>query len=163
MDDDFQDLEKELKALRPRDPSRWLLARLEREFAADDDRAVDRRARFRLSWKWAGWSALAGAACAVLLAIAPHRSAEPMAYAPPVAATVAAPEQPADVYKPVRADKMLVSAEEEARLTLSDGTPARRVRAQYVDTITWKNLRTNASFQWSVPREEVRVVPVVFQ
>jgi hypothetical protein len=32
-----------------------------------------------------------------------------------------------------------------------------------VDTITWKNPRTNASVRWTVPREEVRVVPVKFQ
>jgi hypothetical protein len=48
-------------------------------------------------------------------------------------------------------------------VTLADGTAARRVRSSYVDTITWKNPKTNASLRWSVPRDEVRVMPVVFQ
>jgi hypothetical protein len=48
-------------------------------------------------------------------------------------------------------------------VTLADGTPARRVRQSYVDKITWENPRSNASLVWSVPREEVRVVPVNFQ
>ena len=48
-------------------------------------------------------------------------------------------------------------------VTLADGTPARRERIQFVDTITWRNPRTNASLTWTVPREEVRVVPVVWQ
>jgi hypothetical protein len=55
------------------------------------------------------------------------------------------------------------AAPDEGLVTLADGTPARRVRSSYVDTITWKNPRNNASLRWSVPREEVRVVPVVFQ
>ena len=56
-----------------------------------------------------------------------------------------------------------MSARDEGLVTLEDGTPARRARLQFVDTITWKNPRTNSSLRWSVPREEVRIVPVVFQ
>jgi hypothetical protein len=65
--------------------------------------------------------------------------------------------------KPVAAENLLVVASDEGLVTLDDGTPARRERRQYVDTITWKNPRTNASLTWSMPREEVRVVPIVFQ
>ena len=65
--------------------------------------------------------------------------------------------------KPVAAENVLVSASDEGLVTLEDGTPARRERLQFVDTITWKNPRTNSSLRWSVPREEVRIVPVVFQ
>ena len=65
--------------------------------------------------------------------------------------------------KPVAAENVLVSARDEGLVTLEDGTPARRERLQFVDTITWKNPRTNSSLRWSVPREEVRIVPVVFQ
>ena len=65
--------------------------------------------------------------------------------------------------KPVAAEKVLYAARDEGLVTLEDGTTARRERLSYVDTITWKNPRTNASLTWSVPREEVRVVPVHFQ
>jgi hypothetical protein len=33
----------------------------------------------------------------------------------------------------------------------------------HVDTITWRDPRSAASIQWSVPREELRIVPVVFR
>ena len=65
--------------------------------------------------------------------------------------------------KPVAAENVLISATDEGLVTLDDGTQARRERLQYVDTITWKNARTNASLTWRVPREEVRVVPIAFQ
>ena len=65
--------------------------------------------------------------------------------------------------KPVAAENVLVSARDEGLVILEDGTSARRERLQFVDTITWKNPRTNSSLRWSVPREEVRIVPVVFQ
>ena len=57
----------------------------------------------------------------------------------------------------------LVRARDEGFVTLDDGTPARRERLVFVDTITWSDPRTNASLTWTVPREEVRVVPVSFQ
>ena len=41
-----------------------------------------------------------------------------------------------------------------------DGTAAHRVFQRYLDTYTWRNPRTNASLRWTVPRDEVRVVPV---
>ncbi|MBL9185971.1 MAG: hypothetical protein JNK23_00695 [Opitutaceae bacterium] len=65
--------------------------------------------------------------------------------------------------KPVAAENLLVSVRDEGLVTLDDGTRARRERLHYVDTIVWKNSRTHASLTWSVPREEVRIVPVVFQ
>jgi hypothetical protein len=69
----------------------------------------------------------------------------------------------AAAFKPVAAENLLVEARDEGYVTLDDGTTARRVRRSYVDTITWQDPRTNASLVWSVPREEVRVVPVLFQ
>jgi hypothetical protein len=67
------------------------------------------------------------------------------------------------VLKPIAAEKVLISADDEGVVILDDGTTARRERLQYVDTITWRNPRTNASLRWTVPREEVRIVPVTLQ
>ena len=67
------------------------------------------------------------------------------------------------VFKPVAAENVLLAARDEGLVTLADGTTARRARLQYVDTIIWKNPRTNASVRWTVPREEIRVVPVHYQ
>jgi hypothetical protein len=166
MHDDFSELEAELKSLRPRVPSPELLAGIEREFSSPNPasgRGAYTTAASWRSWKWAVWPATVAASVALALAVfrpmtVSVPSVQPVDPAPAIAATL-----PADVYKPVRADDVLYSTREEGAVTLTDGTPARRVRSQYVDTITWKNPRTNASLSWSVPRDEVRIVPVSFQ
>ena len=140
MDDELEKLEAELTALRPAAPSRELHARVARELTPASRPIV-----------WWAWSAVpaAIAAALVLTFIVSNR---------PATAGEAAP-----AFRPVAAENVLYAARDEGLVTLADGTPARRVRSSYVDTITWKNPRNNASLRWSVPREEVRVVPVVFQ
>lgn len=68
-----------------------------------------------------------------------------------------------DVLKPVAAENVLYAVRDEGVVTLDDGTTARRERLNYVDTIKWQNPRTHASLTWSIPREEVRVVPVRYE
>lgn len=144
MDEDLQPLEDELKRLRPAAPPRELVARLEWRIAPP------RRARLlRFSWV----ALPIAAAVAALLAPTPAtRRAAPPAEAPETAQ-----------FKPVAAKNLLLASHDDGLVTLADGTPARRVRQSYVDTITWENPRTKASLKWSVPREEVRVVPVSYQ
>ncbi len=160
MDDELKNLEAELKRLHPSPPSPVLVARVERALAE----APARRGLADVHWLWV--AALPAAAAIALLftsassergVVAP---AEALAGTAGSAAASVAEEQP---LKPVAAENILVSAADEGFVTLRDGTPARRERLQYVDTITWKNPRTNASLTWRVPREEVRVVPVSFQ
>ena len=81
-----------------------------------------------------------------------------LAARPPVSATA-----PGPVFKPVAAENVLYALSDEGLITLDDGTPARRERASLVDLISGKSSRTHASVRWSVPREEVRVVPVKFE
>ena len=149
MGDELEQLEAELRQLRPAAPSPALLARLERELAAPCRRVV------RGWWLWAAALPVA-AAVAVMITLAVRRDRDRVspALGQPV---VAAP------FKPVAAENFLYDARDEGLVTLADGTAARRERFNYVDTVTWKNPRTNASVRWSVPREEVRVVPVNFQ
>jgi hypothetical protein len=66
-------------------------------------------------------------------------------------------------FKPVAAQNLLLNRSDEGVVTLADGRAARRVRESYLDTITWKNPQTHASLQWTIPREEIRVVPVAYQ
>lgn len=165
MHDDFQDLEIELNALRPRASSVKLLARLERELdpvlPVTEQRGPAAATSWRW-WKWAAWPVAAAAVALALLLTRPMPISKTAVQQAPVGTVVSAAPA-ADIYKPVRADNVLYNTREEGAVTLADGTPARRVRSQYVDTITWKNPRTNASLQWSIPRDEVRVVPVSFQ
>ena len=142
MDDDLPALEAELKALRPQRPSRELHARVARELSP---------AARGLPW-WV-WSVVPVAATLILAFTLAGRHSVPSEGE--FAATRA--------FRPVKAENILYAARDEGPVTLDDGTLARRVRSSYVDTITWKNPRTNASLTWSVPREELRVVPVIFQ
>lgn len=163
MDDELFRLEAELKRLRPAVPSRDLLLRLEAELApAAAARGASVVRRGRAWWVWAGALPIA-AALAVAFVVNTRRPPIPtnqvlVAAHAPVAAT--ANEA---VFKPVAAENVLYAVSDEGLVTLDDGTSARRERLSYVDTITWKNPRTNASVRWTVPREEVRVVPVKFQ
>ena len=166
MDDELSQLEAELKRLRPAAPSSELLARLDRELAPDADAPVERvRVVHRPSRAW--WLAAAAlpiAAAIALFFIVSARRPQPTPSVVSVVPTTSdlAVAEPA-VFKPVAAENVLYSARDEGLITLDDGTTARRERLRYVDTITWKNPRTNASVRWTVPREEVRVVPVRFQ
>ena len=148
MDDDLQQLEAELKNLRPAAPSVALRTRVQRELAP----AGSPVARMRSSWWWL--AALPAAAAVALVFVL--KSRPPAGSGSPVAVTT-------PVFKPVTAQNVLYAADDEGLVTLDDGTPARRERLHFVDTITWRNPRTNASLIWSVPREEVRIVPVTFQ
>ena len=160
MDNETDQLEAELSRLRPARPSRRLLTRIESELAIV---TVPRR------FPWTEWilaAALPAAAAVTLLLTQFSRNgvdsvvAESNSTPPAGSASIPFSEAP---LKPVAAEKVLVSADDEGFVTLLDGTPARRERVHYVDTITWRNPRTNASLTWSVPREEVRVVPIAFQ
>jgi hypothetical protein len=142
MDNELQELEAELKRLRPVAPSPALRVRIGRELAAT-------RRNF---WAWAALPLAAGLAGLLLLR---DRPAAPALHATPNPA--------AALYKPVSAENLLYAQRDEGLVTLADGTTARRYRSSYVDTITWKNPRTQASLRWSVPRTEERVVPVSFQ
>jgi hypothetical protein len=162
MDDDLRELEAELKRLEPAAPSRRLWERVGAELAG----RPAREPRAGISWLWAILLP-AGAAAGVFLlpqffgpAPAGHSSAD----APPAGLTAAtAQEAGGTPLKPVAAEKLLVSADDEGIVTLADGTQARRARLHFLDTITWRNDRTNTSLTWSIPREEVRVVPIALQ
>src|ERR1051326_4271572 len=150
MDDDFKTLEEELKRLRPVAPSPELHRHLETELQPAEPKSFH-------SWGW-----LAFPAAAALAITGQFFWSHPASEKPPAAATTVV-AAPAVQFKPVTAENLLLDARDEGYVTLTDGTPARRVRQSYVDTITWKNPGTNASLVWSVPREEVRVVPVNYQ
>lgn len=204
MDDTtLQDLENELKALRPRRPSVLLRARVEHELSQPSDAARPAAleptqklapagapaprytsATTLRSWKWFSWQMAAAAvvALAVSLGVWRWQSAEAPLPRPSDESAIARvdpqvsgksvpaplPDAPPralaarDTYRPVKAANVLYDLQDEGPVMLDDNTPARRIRARYVDTYTWKNPATNASLKWSVPRDEVRVMPASF-
>lgn len=181
MDESLQELENELKRLTPRRPSAVLLERLDRELTrvgapAAPVRPKQSSATSFTSWKWMGWR-LAAAAAVVALAVALLVRPKPSAVAPspaepglarneavqsPAVMPAEVPSPSPERLRPVRAANVLVGLADDGLVTLPDESPARQLRYRYIDTYTWKNPATNASLRWSVPREEVRVVPVRF-
>ena len=158
MDDELQQLEAELQTLRPAPIPSALHSRLQQalDAAVAPEPVVVRTPRGRSHW-W--WAAALPAAAALALVFSIKLLRQPSAIPPRDAAPVAAADT---LLKPVEARNVLFSARDEGLVTFADGTPARRERLQFIDTITWRNPRTNASLTWSVPREEIRVVPVSF-
>ncbi|MBI2515785.1 MAG: hypothetical protein HYV95_02610 [Opitutae bacterium] len=181
MDDTLTELENELKALHPRAPSAGLQARIERELAAPAPATAAAAPRYTAattfrSWKWAGWRLATAAAVALLVSLGVWRSQSSAPGDTPldqaVSPTVVARQSPAIIrpepsvapasaqrYRPVGATNVLYDMKDEGPAYLADNTPARRMRYRYVDTYTWKTPASNASLKWSVPREEVRVIP----
>ena len=147
MDEDLLKLEAELSALRPAEPTVDLQRRLA------NSRPPGRTAA-NLVVRWS-WLALPAAAA---LTLAYYNGTPRMPTPPAEAATVSSP-----TFKPVSAKNVLLDSRDDGYSTLTDGTPVHRTREIYLDTITWKNPHTQASLTWSVPREEIRVIPVAFQ
>jgi hypothetical protein len=161
MDEELQQLEAELKRLRPLAPARDVADGIARELAA----APQPRRNF---WAWTALPLAAMAAGFMLLQERPAAPVSIIASTPPTAQPAA--PSPANVavnppaaYKPVSAENLLYAQSDDGLVTLADGSTARRTRSSYVDTITWKNPRTQASLKWTVPRTDERVVLVSFQ
>lgn len=176
MDESLQQLEDELKSLRLRSPSPQLVDRLTDELAAETDGLAAPVRHYTTatnlgSWKWLGWRA-AGLAAALAVGatvtFVVFKSQPPAATEPSARLAVNTPvnpapaERPADRYQPVAAANVLYDVKDEGTVEMAGGASARQVRARYVDTYTWKNPRNNASIKWTVPRDEIRVLPASY-
>jgi hypothetical protein len=168
MDESLQELENELKALQPRRASARWLDQINRELDAELPAAARPRyvsATNLASWKWLGWrTASLAAALAVIatLGFLGTRDAASVAATPPATVSPLAAKPAIPVYQPVAAANVLYDLKDEGVVKLEGDATARQVRARYVDTYTWKNPRNNASIKWTVPRDEVRVIPASY-
>jgi hypothetical protein len=178
MDESLQQLEDELKAMQPRRARADWTDRIQRELAAELPASARPRyvtASTLGSWKWLGWRTAGLAAALALMATVATislRQAPPAATPEPVSplattqvpalTPVAVPVREPAAYQPVAAANVLYDLQDEGLVKADDGTTARQVRARYVDTYTWKNPRSNASIKWTVPRDEIRVMPASY-
>jgi hypothetical protein len=60
-------------------------------------------------------------------------------------------------------ENVVLGTTDEGLITLADGSPARRYRIQSLETLTWTDRSGKASLTWTLPREDVRLVPVSFE
>lgn len=148
MDESLESIEAELKGLRPAGPSESLRRRIH------DDLTIAKSNRRVLGW--IGAIALPVAACVIGLLLLEADERIPPPDRTPVAMNPVA-------LKPVLAEHVLYAATDEGVVLLEDGTRARRERLKFVDTLIWQDPSARASLTWTVPREEVRVVPASYQ
>ena len=174
---DFSELEKELRKLRPAQPSPVLFERVGE--ALEDSRAGIKERR-SLARRWGGleaahpwWSlgfGLAAAAVLILFAVVTiERRHEEQ---PTLAQTLPSPEtRPASPgterstsrskFVPAGGTNLVYNARDEG-LHFADGSerPVRRVRYHTQQTWRWRNPETGASLRVSYPSEEIVLIPV---
>ncbi|HTL66798.1 MAG TPA: hypothetical protein VL200_03980 [Lacunisphaera sp.] len=174
MDESFHEFEAELKSLRLRRPSAGLKEHIARALAAGDTAGPVRRYSSATNlggWKWHGWQLAGLAAVVALIAAAGWRNLSRRDTATPAPApassnafAVAPVPAPVPSASPARlpgvaATNVLYDMKDEGPVYLDGDRAARRVRYRFLDTYTLRNPRTNASLKWSVPRDEIRVLP----
>ena len=171
---DFSELEKELKKLRPAPPSPVLFEQVEQ--ALVDCRASVSEAsctwrRFterRYNWLSLGFG-LAAAAVLILFALVTlerrHEREETIARSSPAPAARSVPlateQLPVSRFVPEGGTHVVYNARDEG-LHFADGSqrPVRRVRYETQQTWRWRNPKTGASLRVSYPSEEVVLIPV---
>jgi hypothetical protein len=179
---DFSELEKDLKALRPARPSPVLFERIEE--AMDENRKVVPKGESGWDWRFLTKISLrfgiglAAAVAAVLLLLARvnndqtlKKETEIAQVAPKSETTRKIPgvsartdtQGSASVNKfvPDGATEVVYNKRDEG-LHFADGSrqPLRRVRYQAQQTWQWRNPSTGASLRVSYPSEEVMLIPI---
>ena len=163
---DFSQLEKQLRELKPAQPSADLVARIER--ALDDERSTSTagvlpgQRRFHFNWLSLGLG-LAAAAALVMLAFI--RLERPAKRTPNLAAITPAPAfsspNPNGQLVPAGLTQVVYHTSDEGlHFTGNSAQPMRRVRSQTRDTLRWRNPKTGATLRISYPREEVSLIPI---
>ena len=168
------DLEKQLRAFAPAQPSSKLAERLEQAMETERSLSVQESPAFEVmprpqitveeteSFLWrffrgAGWACAGAAAAFVALAwMEPAPVATP---AEPVAATTPAGSD----FQYAEASAEVVSTSDEGVVLETDDTPVRQVRYQTLERYVWRDASTGARMEFEVPREDVRLVPVAMQ
>jgi hypothetical protein len=185
MDNEFADLELELKRLRPRRPSARLEAGIDAALNASEpmamtaagaerraDRVAHRGGRVRgngaryttatnwTSGKWSNWS-IAAALVALIVVFTDRtgrlaQDGELAALQPRISVNAAEHAEP--TMRPVRAERTLLGSQVDGIIELADGSPVQRVRDYFVDTIVWRDPSGQSELTWQVPQEAVRFV-----
>ena len=174
---DFSELEKELRKLRPAQPSPMLFERVEEALKESRAGTKERRSLVR---RWGGletahpwWSLGFGlAAAAVLILFAAVTMERRHEHQQTVAQSSPAPEtRPVPLrtersispsgFVPAGGTNLVYNARDEG-LHFADGSerPVRRVRYNTRQTWRWRNPETGASLRVSYPSEEIVLIPV---
>jgi len=174
---DFSELEDDLRALRPAQPSPVLFERIEEAMADCRTGASPARQpeRSRYSWLSLGFG-LAAAAAAIVLLLARintdqtrNENAEIAQVSPSSQTRTVLPSVSGVNGEAMSSNKFIPSGttqvvynERDEGLHFADGSrqPLRRLRYRTQQTWQWRNPSTGASLRVSYPSEEVVLIPV---
>ena len=169
MNDEFSDLETDLRALRPLAPSLALERGLALELMTD---ALPTPAepwwqhlgfhRPLAAFTW-GLATPAAAVCAVLLLhagglVAPRTTPAAAGDRPAVAQLPAAPASTG--YETAVASNVVYQTSDEGIVYNAEEQPERQVRYRSQETLAWRNPHTGSQVEVSYPREEVVQTPI---
>jgi hypothetical protein len=158
-----EELESELKKLRPVQPSAELVSRIERALADGGTGAskVIRPERFRVNWLGLGLG-LAAAATFLILARVDFRPTDKMRET--LASTTPSLQQKAAALPNYQATgfTQVVYSKRDEGLVFPPGAegPSRRVRTAKRETLRWRDRQSGAQLAVSYPTEEVTLIPV---
>jgi hypothetical protein len=162
---DFSDIEKDLRSLRPASPSSRLIEGIARQLeepAAQTDLAEDKVIRppwFRFGGLSLGATLAAAAAIFILARVDTftiERHGSKTARATPVPAALNSAQ-----FIPDGATRVVYHTQDDG-LIFPQGTdrPIRRISSRTKETLQWRNPGTGASLSVTYPSEEVRFIPV---
>ncbi len=167
MNDEFADLENELRRLQPRVPSRQLVDRigalLSKAEAPRPAAAWWQRLGFDHLSAAFGWVVISPVLTAVIVALVVTKHASmPPSPSPTSASPVPAANGLAGIVVPElpRATNVLYQALDEGIVLDAWREPVHRVRYRSADLVQWRNPATGARWEVSYPREDVLLVPV---
>jgi hypothetical protein len=163
MNNDFSELEDQLRKLRPAQPSPELTTRIERALAGPEVSTsaagvLPRDRRFHFNWWHLG---LGLAAATALLFFAFVRLHQEAVRAPRTASTTPAPAISTAQLMPAGLTQVVYRTHDEGLRFPSGSTqPMRRVRSHSRETLQWRNPKTGATLRISYPTEQVSLSPV---
>ncbi len=166
---DFSEIEKELKKLRPTRTSRQLFVRVEQMLAGPEisEHKIIRPNRFRVNWVAIGFGLAAAAVLILLAQISTDRTSkqrERIAQNSPAPETMPAlrgAQRSSSEFIPAGATQVVYNTRDEG-LQFPGGSaqPLRRLRYQTHQTWQWRNPATGASLRVSYPGEEIVLIPI---
>lgn len=165
---DFSELERELKQLRPAAVATELPVRIEQALAnaaaATPTAGILPRRPVRWSWFALGLGAAAAAAFFLLARLdtemAAPQSSQNFAAAP-APSRAAVPAEVPRTFVPDGMTRVVYNTRDEGLVYPENAAePVRRVRSRSRETLQWKDPSTGASLRVSYPTEEVQLIPI---
>jgi hypothetical protein len=153
-----KDIEKELSSLKPLAPENAVRSRIDQNLLQPEAGKPEKIVRI---WPFI---VLASAACLALVFVLTIKDnsfkAETSSALTPTNTIHSSNVAAFANFEPVEAEKRLLQATDEGIFLSADNEPLRRLRYQFVDTVTMVNQVDGSVFKMEIHREEILFIPV---